>query len=143
MQNSEQSLKYYLNINARNLWFFRKDHNRSCISPLLVLSRFHANSMPLSGQDSPHLRSVHARRSIGLAFSLLTYNFLVFEKTILVKSPFSKNISKEKQVMTPQVNLSIVSQISCLSNPHFRIKIHSGFKVTGHFSIELIPSLAE
>ena len=63
--------------------------------------------------------------------------------TILLKSTISKNVSKEKQVMTQQVNLSIVSQISCLSNPHFRIKIHSGFKVTGHFLIELIPSLTD
>ena len=48
-QNSEQSLKYYLNINAWNCWPFRKDHNRSYISPLLVLSRFPANFMPISG----------------------------------------------------------------------------------------------
>ena len=75
----------------------------------------------------------------------------------MLKSAFSKNISEDKfetfhQIWSGSWKLcitscfetkKIVSQTSCLSNPHFRIKIHSGFKVTGHFSIELIPSLAD
>ena len=77
--------------------------------------------------------------------------------TILLKSTFSKNVPKDEFEPFHQIwswswkhcitscfeTKKIVSQTSCLSNPHFRIKKNSGFKATSHFSIELIPSLAD